>query len=272
MPTEAHLTFSEAAKRSLAQVYPKKRCCRKALACGIYLTSRAFAQQGQIQEPDWLCKLLSHLKMEDLSVVGELFTGEKQIRELLQCEACQGAFLEGVFLCCATITDPKRGYHLEFSFSFPQLLPLIEAQLSEAGFAPKQTIRRNGQAVLYLKDGESIADFLNLIGAQKEAFFLMNEKIRKDLLNSANRQKNCDTANIDKQVDAAQRQIDAIELLRHRGILTHLPEHLQQTARLRCENPELSLPELAALHEGGVSKSGVNHRLQKLIALAEEQA
>ncbi len=270
MPKEESLTFSESTKRALAKTYPKKQCCRTALSCGIYLTSRTFAQSGQITEPDWLCQLLSRLKMKDLSVVGELFTGEKKIREILHCESCIGAFLEGVFLCCATITDPKRSYHLEFSFSFPQLLPLIEESLQQVGFAPKQITRRNGQAVLYLKDSESIADFLNLIGAQKEAFSILNEKIRKDLLNSANRQKNCDTANIDKMVAAAQHQIDAIESLKQRGILRHLPEHLQETARLRCENPELSLPELAALHQGSVSKSGVNHRLQKLIALAEE--
>lgn len=271
MPTEEKLTFSEMTKRNLSQSYPKKKCCRNALACGIYLTSRSFAQNGTVTEPSWLCELLCAMKTETaLSLIGEIFTGEREVRSILECENCLGSFLKGAFLCCATITDPSRSYHLEFSFSFPQILPILKSALEEAGFAPKQSIRKNGQAALYLKDSEGIADFLQWIGAQKEAFSILNEKIRRDLLNSANRQKNCDTANIDKMVAAAQVQIEAIERLQAAGMLSHLPSNLQETARLRCENPELSLPELAAMHSGSVSKSGVNHRLQKMVQMAKE--
>lgn len=269
--TEQGLTYAEQTKRNLAQTYPKKKCCRHALACGIYLCSRSFAQQGSITEPQWLCELLSHLSPKtDLYEVGALFTGEKTLSDLCRCEQCLPSFLRGAFLCCATVTDPARGYHLEFSVSFAQVLTLLSEAMEAAGFFPKQIRRRGTHTVLYMKDGETIADFFAYIGAQKEAFSLMNQKIERDLRSRANRRTNCDTANIDKMIQAAQQQIEAIALLERHDLLRHLPEGVQETARLRCEYPELPLQELAALHQSPVTKSGMNHRLQKLIRMADE--
>ncbi len=269
--SEQSLTYSEQTKRSLAQTYPKKDCCRHALACGIYLCSRPFAQSGSITEPDWLCALLSHLKHQtDLAEVGALFTGERQLADLCRCEQCLPSFLRGAFLCCATTTDPARGYHLEFSVAFPRVIELLDLAMTEAGFAPRRTARRNQQTTLYFKDGETIADFFAYIGAQREAFSMMNTRIERDLWNRANRRKNCDTANIDKMIQAAQAQIEAIGRLERHDLLRHLPESVQETARLRCENPELTLQELAALHREHVTKSGINHRLQRMIRMAQE--
>jgi len=269
--TEQSMTYAEQTKRGLAKTYPKKKCCRHALACGIYLCSRSFAQNGSITEPLWLCELLSHLSVgADLYEVGALFTGEHTLSDLCRCEQCLPSFLRGAFLCCATVTDPTRAYHLEFSVSFSQVHALLIEAMEAAGFAPKQIQRRGAHTVLYFKDGEAIADFFAYIGAQKEAFSLMNQKIERDLRSRANRRTNCDTANIDKMIQAAQSQIEAIALLERHDLLRHLPEPVQETARLRCEYPELPLQELAALHQSPVTKSGMNHRLQKLIRMAEE--
>ena len=134
---------------------------------------------------------------------------------------------------------------------------------------PKQT-ERKGSSILYFKQSETIEELLALMGAPVSAMTVMQAKIEKDWRNDANRKTNCDTANVTKAVDAAQEQLAALRTLEAQGRLDTLPEKLLQTALLRREHPEATLSELAELHEPPTSKSTVNHRMRKLLALAAE--
>ena len=141
--------------------------------------------------------------------------------------------------------------------------------MQEMNLAPKQT-ERKGSGVLYYKQSDSIEDFLTCVGAPVSAMAVMQAKIEKDWRNEANRKTNCDTANVSKAVDAAQQQLAVLRRLEKCGILETLNDKLSQTAKLRREHPEATLAELAELHEPPTTKSTVNHRMRKLMALAEE--
>ena len=161
----------------------------------------------------------------------------------------------------------------EFAARLPRLLQrgfgLRFDALLEMGLTPKQT-ERKGSSILYFKQSETIEELLALMGAPVSAMTVMQAKIEKDWRNDANRKTNCDTANVTKAVDAAQEQLAALRTLEAQGRLDSLPEKLLQTALLRREHPEATLSELAELHEPPTSKSTVNHRMRKLLALAAE--
>ena len=143
----------------------------------------------------------------------------------------------------------------------------VAALLPEAGFEPKQTTRKSNY-VTYFKPSETIADFLTAVGAPLAAMEVMNAKLEKHLRGSVNRRVNCDSANLDKAVDAALLQVEAIQQYSAIHGLDALPDKLRETARLRAENPELTLAQLAALCDPPVTKSCLNHRLRKLMELA----
>lgn len=187
---------------------------------------------------------------------------------LLEEECCRASFLRGVFFAGGSLTDPLKRYHLELATSHLQASRELEVLLRENGFPPKN-ITRNGGFVTYFKQSDQIEDFLTLIGAPVAAMSVMSAKLEKDLRNSVNRRLNCDSANLDKAVEAAQEQLEAIRALRAAGLLDQLPDKLQLTAALRVEYPELTLSELAEEFDPPVTKSCLNHRLRKLIALAE---
>ena len=167
------------------------------------------------------------------------------------------------------MTDPAKRYHLELSTPHLSVSRELRALLLEAGFSPKETTRK-GNSVTYFKQSEAIEDFLTAIGAPLAAMEIMNAKAEKDLRGSVNRRVNCDSANLDKAVDAALEQVEAIErYARSRG-LDALPDKLRATAELRLSHPELTLSQLAALSDPPVTKSCLNHRLRKLMELAGE--
>ena len=141
--------------------------------------------------------------------------------------------------------------------------------MPELDFHPKETTRKSNY-VTYFKQSEAIADVLTTIGAPLAAMEVMNAKVEKNLMNGVNRRLNCDVANVDKAVQAAQGQIQAIHRLESRGELAKLPEKLQETARLRLDYPELSLAQLAEAAMPPVTKSCLNHRLRKLVELGKE--
>lgn len=187
---------------------------------------------------------------------------------LLEEECCRASFLRGAFFAGGSITDPLKRYHLELATSHMQVSRELDVLLRECGFQPK-CIARSGSCITYFKQSEHIEDFLTLIGAPVAAMDLMSAKMEKDLRNSVNRRLNCDTANLDKAVDAAQEQIEAIRRLMAAGLMEQLPDKLQETAAIRLENPELSLSELAGELDPPVTKSCLNHRLRKIMALAK---
>ena len=188
---------------------------------------------------------------------------------LLEKECCIRSFLRGAFLSGGSVTDPEKRYHLEFSTNHHKVSRETYSLLLEQGFSPKDTLR-NGCSILYFKQSEAIEDLLAFLGAPIASMSIMEAKIEKEMKNKINRIVNCDNANTSKVVEAAQTQIAAIRRLEERGLLEHLPEKLRQTAALRMENPESNLMELADLFDPPLTKSALNHRLRKLVELAED--
>ena len=188
-------------------------------------------------------------------------------RANLDCDACAGAYLRGLFLVCGAVSDPRAAYHLEFHIPYYHLSRDVLALLRELEL-PARAVRRKGSNVVYLKESGHIEDCLTRLGATQASLEVMNVKVVKDIRNTANRVANCENANIDKTVTAALAQIEAIRRLEARGGLDSLPDELRALARLRVDNPDLSLRELGVLLTPPLSRSGVNHRLRRLIELA----
>lgn len=181
------------------------------------------------------------------------------------CENCQNAFIAGAFLSCGTVSSPKSDYHLEFTVPYQNLAASFVTMLEEKELKPGLT-NRKGYHILYFKGSEAIEDCLYLMGASGAMFEMMNVKIVKDIRNSANRKANCETANIERMVQAVRVQLDAIEKIRRLRGLDYLSEDLHAMARLREENPDSSLSELAEM--SALSRSGVNHRLRRIVDIA----
>lgn len=178
-------------------------------------------------------------------------------------------FMRGAYLACGSMSDPTRSYHLEFSTPHHRLGEDLARLMEELGISPKLT-QRKGSYILYLKESENIEDLLTAMGAIHSSLELMNIKIYKDLRNKANRVTNCETANIEKTVVAASIQTQDIQYILQKRGLEYLPEELQEIVQLRLENPDLSLRELGELLKEPISRSGVNHRLKRLSAIAQE--
>lgn len=187
---------------------------------------------------------------------------------MLEDECCRASFLRGAFFGGGSITDPMKRYHLEMTGSHLQASRELEVLLRECGYPPKN-VARNGSFITYFKQSDQIEDFLTLIGAPVAAMNIMSTKLEKDLRNSVNRRLNCDSANLDKAVQAAQEQLEAIRTLEAANVLKDLPDKLKQTAVLRLQNPELTLAELAESFYPPVTKSCLNHRLRKLTSMAK---
>lgn len=189
--------------------------------------------------------------------------------ELLNC--CNGAFLRGAFLSCGTISDPNKGYHLEFVVPFRRLSLDLMKMLTEYNLKAKNMLRR-GVNVIYLKDSESIEDLLNIMGAPKSAFEIMDIKIVKDIRNVSNRINNFSFANISRTVKASYDQVEAINKIISAGAFDSLPEDMRDFAKKRLDNPEASLSELGSLYDPPLSRSAVNYKLKKLISISSKLA
>jgi len=187
---------------------------------------------------------------------------------VLEEECCQRSFIRGAFLAGGAITNPEKSYHLELVTDHFNVSRETFSLLLEMGFSPKETAR-SGNYITYFKQSSAIEDFLTLIGAPIHAMELMSAKIEKGMRNEINRKVNCDTANVTKTVDASVSQVRAIRKIEKAGSLETLPEKLKQTASLRMENPELSIKELADISVPPVTKSCLNHRLRKLVEIAD---
>lgn len=187
---------------------------------------------------------------------------------VLEEDHCRTSFLRGAFLAAGSVSDPGKSYHLELVTSHYNVSRELAALLPEVGFHPKQTTR-NSNYLTYFKTSEVIEDFLTAIAAPIAAMEIMNAKAEKDLRGGVNRRVNCDAANLDKAVEAAQGQIEAIYTMERRGMLQALPDKLKEAVDLRMAWPELTLAQLAELCQPPVTKSAFNHRLRKLMELAK---
>ncbi len=176
---------------------------------------------------------------------------------------CKKAALRGAFLACGSVSDPVKGYHLELVCGSDYMAQDMRRVVNSFGLKAK-TVKRRNKHVVYLKDSEQIGDFLNIIGATSLYFQYQDVRMTKENLNKANRIANCESANVDKQVSAAQKQLADIRVIEETKGLGALSAALQETAQMRKEHPELSLADLAELFDPPLKKSGLNHRFAKL--------
>lgn len=179
------------------------------------------------------------------------------------------AFLAGAFISCGSVTEPIKEYHLEFAVPFEELCTDLKKLLERLGIMSKY-VERKGLYVLYFKGSEDIEDMLTLMGATKSSIELMNVKILKDVRNKANRIANCDAANIERTLKASEKQIEDIEYIMNTGGFESLTPELRNMAELRLENPDVSLKELGEMLDKPVGRSGANHRLKKLMEIADQ--
>jgi len=298
------VSFSGAAKAEVCRIVPQKNCCALAECFGILLFCNSFRVDGIriITESRELAACLPKMfkkafglefdTVPDLSSNGKLnfqITDAEKIMKILESygfdkdtlslhinlpvveeDCCKAAFLRGAFLAGGSVTDPAKGYHLELATTHQSVAREGYTLMQEVlGFEPKTAARGGGQ-VLYFKQSDLISDFLTFLGAPLASMGIMEAKLEKELNNKVNRRCNCDDANTSKVVEAAQEQLSAIKVLRQLGLFDSLPPKLLQAAQAREENPELSLTDLAAMMQPPITKPAMNHRLQRLVRMAQE--
>lgn len=300
------MSFSGQAKKEICEKELQNPCCATAACYGAACFAKSFGPNGLVLRTErvfiaqWVKTVFAQAGVQGkVFVRGEdsasyeflvdnpyeaekmtaLFgyTGEEPTLRLRQenllCEGCFAAFTAAAFLVAGTVINPEKGYNMEFVSSRYRMMRDFAELLERHEFTPGLT-RRKGANVLYFRSSEQIEDMLTLMGASQSALEIMNLKVYKDFRNRANRITNCETANIDKTVAANQKTLMAIFALESAGGLDALPQPLLLAARLRRDNPDLSLTELADLFPEPVSKSSLNRRFQKIRerAAAIEQA
>lgn len=287
------MSFSSKVKEELTKVLPGARHCQLAeLAAIVHLggtlstddegkydvalhseNDAAFRKYFTLSKKTFIIstdilKLLQAIKVCD---------GEKQIRTLkeevnpvlLKNSCCKRAYLRGAFLCVGSMSDPQKSYHVEFVCENELHANQIRDMIGSFELEAKIT-KRKKYHVVYLKEGAGIVDLLNIMGAHVSLMDLENLRIEKEMRNSINRQVNCEAANIAKTVNAANKQLEDIRLLKAHYGFSNLPENLREMAMVRLSHPESSLQELGGYLNPPVGKSGVNHRLRKLSELADK--
>jgi DNA-binding protein WhiA len=206
-------------------------------------------------------------KLQDiLAVLGDFDEPVNPL--LLKNSCCQRAFLRGAFLSVGSVSDPTKGYHLEFVCPDEEKAEQIRSIIGDFDIDAR-VITRKKYHVVYLKEGNAIVDLLNVMEAPISLMELVNTQIYKDVSNTVNRRVNCEISNIRKTVTASARQIEDIEIIRTRMGLDRLPAPLREMAEVRLENPDASLKDLGECMDPPVGKSGVNHRLRKLSEIAD---
>ena len=294
------MSFADEVREELCELPVKKNCCRQALASGLLLgaetrTGKEIAvryrhetvatmassviRQQYGKSPDSVMTGACGHRFYDLTFVSpavhrlllQTRAEDAAASDVLRfsCDACQTAFLRGAFLALGTVNDPHKSFHLEFLLPDEARAAFFLRFLDTLGYSARRIKRQNGVGV-YLKDGGSVEDLVGMMGAQHTVFEIINSRIERDIRNNENRATNCVAKNIEKTISAATRQMEAINRLMETGRLDSLPESLRNTAMLRYRNPDATLDELVALHEPPISKSGLNHRLKKLLDEAED--
>ena len=297
------MSFTDIVVSELYELTAHKSCCRKALLCGLLFGAlrsddgkcykawfyrerdallacdiiNASFSSGETAKPEstsrgghkaWTVKVSSRALCSALS---DIDNRKKTVESAVgfRCSECMGHFLKGVFLSTAALSKPKSGYHLEISLPCDARADMLSDILADNVARPGR-ISRGGRVCLYYKSNSKISDLLYFFGAPKASFDVTNISIERDIRNNENRATNCVTSNISRSVSATRRHIDAINYLIKTEKLARLDDDLEYTARLRVENDSASLSELAALHEPPISKSGLNARLAKILAIAQD--
>lgn len=294
------MSFSSDVKQELIEIPNISDCCDLAQAYGMLLFGRMFSvseisfatenETAALLYRDTITRLFSitpelsagvskftvsiENRDDRLKILEHFGHSESDIslrinRANLSNDCCFAAFLRGVFLSCGTISSPEKNYHLEFSVSYKKLCNDLIQLLDETGFEPKY-VKRKSSHIVYFKVSEKIEDFLTLVGATNSSLELMGVKMHKNMINHVNRRVNFENANLSRTVDAAIVQVEAIEKIERTVGIDSLPASLREMAILRRDYPEESLSELAQLVDPPLTRSGVNHRLKRLVEIAGE--
>lgn len=296
------MSFALEVKSELCRTPLSRRCCAQAEAYGVLLYCNTFhAEQARIvteheafaQRLPLLFKKAFKLTFDrfpqgggkqtfsienpaKLAVLHQAFGSDPRALALhlnfamVEEACCRSALLRGAFLAGGSVTDPRKGYHLELATSHHSVSREVLALMRELDQEPKSA-QRKGNAVIYFKQSEKIEDFLTCIGAPLAAMEVMNAKLERDLRGKVNRRVNCDAANLDKAVEAAMSQVEAIRRLEGSGTLVTLPDKLREAAALRLTHPEDTLAQLAERCDPPITKSALNHRLRKLVDLGRPE-
>lgn len=210
--------------------------------------------------------------LEDLHILGEHFTFTRNISpELLKKKCCKRSYLRGAFLAGGSVNNPETSsYHLEISSQYKEHNDAL-CRLMNGFHLNSKTLERKKGYITYLKEAEKITEFLNIIGAHHALLRFEDVRIVRDMRNSVNRLVNCETANLNKTIGAALRQVENIRYIEETVGLDALPEKLREIAVLRVNHQDVTLKELGEMVSGGhISKSGINHRLRKIDEIAEK--
>ncbi len=280
----------------------KSECCKVAAAYGVACFGKYFDKRGIVLHTEQIA-VAEHAQQTllKIGVSGEVYAKnqkgdiyefcvkeQEQVKKMFDifkctgseisvrinsdnfsCANCTSAFVSSAFLCSGTMTDPSKGYNIEFLSPRHSLMQDFSALLVANGFSPK-LVKRKGINVLYIKASEQIEDLLTFMGAAASALELMSQKVYKDIRNKANRVRNCESANIDKTVEANQAVLDAAKYLKANKTFELLDDSVKQAVNILEEMPHLTLRELAAQLDPPLSKSGVSHRLKKIIKTADQ--
>lgn len=291
------MSFTNELKKQIISDIYKKNCCRRSLLNGALCAKGSLDENGEIsinvdstETADFLKLLIKEFFDKDAQVSNSKRGGrcktlyfaskaaEKYIKEITEsrqipqqknalCDGCRSAFARGIFLVSGRMSDPKKQYCLELSLGNRVNMFLEHFENNEISLKPT---KRKTENIIYTKNSVALEDFLTLSNLQAESFLVMNMKIEKSFKCNANRQKNFETVNIEKTVSVSAMQRNAILKLKKHGLFNNLPESLQRTAELRLENPDLSVAQLSYISTPPISKSGIAHRLSKLVELSEE--
>lgn len=284
------MSFSSDVKNELCKIKPSS-CCEFSQLYGMLLFCKYFdnndiffsTDNKEISQkasqlikcvysinPETLVKSGRYVLSADIIDVATIYTdivAIEYITDAFTCESCLSAFVRGAFLVAGTVTDPEKNFHAEIKTLREEVAISLQSVLSTSGLNARLS-KRKEHYIVYFKGSESVSDFLTFIGVYKKSLEVIDVALVKELRNKVNRAKNCETANIGKTVDAAIKQREAINILQKCGKFSSLSDELKFAANLRIDNPEMSLTELTRVC--GISKSGLNHRFNKLIALAKE--
>lgn len=298
------MSFCSDVKSEICAIKPDRSCCRKALlnSAFAFFNTVNSSKIKMNTESAPAARYINMLIAEELNISADIgfkkseqtkgysleITNKEDIKKIAEAlgllsaklnqvsgiindnlslnPCCQRAVVIGAFLVSGSVTNPQKGYHFEISNHRKEPLHKLNEILTGMDFYSK-IIKRGSDYVLYIKEKEVIADMLNLLGC-KEMFFKYHDTIiLKDKKNQLNRQFNCEQANLDKTVNAAVDQTMAIRNIIKYNKYDELPENLKEVAELRLENPEASLTELARLSRTSITRSGINHRLKKLVEI-----
>ena len=279
------MNYSLSLKEELIDGAPRAQCCRRAYTAGLLYDVRELRENclvlvlSSASSRRECAKMFREQYRRTALLNGSvlLFPSEQLYEEskstpLMSCPHCASNFLRGLIVSCGSATDPTKAYHLEFRLSNPEKVPFLAEFFEGLGWHAGCRTLKGGGLGIYFKNSVLMEEILTMTGANKALFDLMNAKIEREIRNGENRVTNCETSNIARAVDASARIREAIALLVQTDRLASLSSELRETAKLRTENPAASMKELAHLHNPPITKSGLNHRLQKILAAGEAAA